>query len=212
MENSSSMSTKEVSTNTKAENATSWAGTTAEKRLVRKLDMRIMPLTCIAYFFACELFFDDVLMLLTTYLVLDRSNPGNGRLQGLPEDVLGGDPTGKLFDLISSGFFLSYVRTISCCYSNAFRTQPLPCLDCLPDSGNGCSQIVSFSYMARVCHNGVGSCFYFGGKPDIHPRRCIHSNQDLIGNCIQLSRSLHLPNLRRHLRSRLHTRCPRLLL
>ncbi|KAK7678343.1 hypothetical protein QCA50_018692 [Cerrena zonata] len=93
MKHSSSVSTKEVSTNTKAENATSWAGTTAEKRLVRKLDMRIMPLTCIAYFFA----------------FLDRSNPGNGRLQGLPEDVLHGDPTGKLFDLISSGFFLSYI-------------------------------------------------------------------------------------------------------
>ena len=35
--------------------ATSWAGTAEEKRLVRKLDMRIMPLTCLLYLFACEL-------------------------------------------------------------------------------------------------------------------------------------------------------------
>lgn len=55
LEHSSYVSTKDISTSLKVENATSWAGTIAEKRLVRKLDMRIMPLTCIAYFFACEL-------------------------------------------------------------------------------------------------------------------------------------------------------------
>lgn len=37
--------------------ATSWAGTAEEKRLVRKLDMRIMPLTCILYLFACKYLF-----------------------------------------------------------------------------------------------------------------------------------------------------------
>jgi len=42
-------------------------------------------------------------------LALDRSNLGNARLQGLPEDVLGGDKTGELFDWITSAFFFSYV-------------------------------------------------------------------------------------------------------
>lgn len=42
---------------------------------------------------------------------LDRSNLGNARLQGLPEDVLGGDATGELFDLVNSAFFITYVRT-----------------------------------------------------------------------------------------------------
>lgn len=40
---------------------------------------------------------------------LDRSNLGNARLQGLPEDVLAGDPTGVLFDWVNSAFFFSYV-------------------------------------------------------------------------------------------------------
>ena len=34
-----------------------WAGSTEEKQLVRKLDMRIMPLTCLLYLFACEFFY-----------------------------------------------------------------------------------------------------------------------------------------------------------
>ena len=40
---------------------------------------------------------------------LDRSNLGNARLQGLPQDTLGGDPTGTLFDWLNSSFFFSYV-------------------------------------------------------------------------------------------------------
>ena len=43
------------------------------------------------------------------YAVLDRSNLGNARLQGLPEDTLNGDPTGKLFDWVTSAFYFSYV-------------------------------------------------------------------------------------------------------
>ena len=35
--------------------------------------------------------------------------PGNARLQGLPEDTLNGDPTGKLFDWVNSAFFFSYI-------------------------------------------------------------------------------------------------------
>lgn len=41
--------------------------------------------------------------------VLDRSNLGNARLQGLPQDTLGGDPTGKRFDWVNSVFFFAYV-------------------------------------------------------------------------------------------------------
>ncbi|TFK85656.1 MFS general substrate transporter [Polyporus arcularius HHB13444] len=64
-----------------------------ERRLVRKLDRRILPIICAMYFFA----------------YLDRSNLGNARLQGLPEDALHGDPTGVLFDWINSAFFFPYV-------------------------------------------------------------------------------------------------------
>ncbi|EKM58060.1 uncharacterized protein PHACADRAFT_252046 [Phanerochaete carnosa HHB-10118-sp] len=64
-----------------------------ERKLVRKLDSRIMPILCILYLFA----------------YLDRSNLGNARLQGLPQDTLGGDPTGTLFDWVNTGFFFSYI-------------------------------------------------------------------------------------------------------
>ncbi|KAF7980576.1 hypothetical protein HWV62_37751 [Athelia sp. TMB] len=70
--------------------------TVEERKLVRKLDRRILPLLCLLYLFA----------------YLDRTNLGNARLQGLPQDVLGGDPTGRLFDLVTSAFFVSYVRIL----------------------------------------------------------------------------------------------------
>ncbi|KAJ7634655.1 MFS general substrate transporter [Roridomyces roridus] len=64
-----------------------------ERRLVRKLDGRILPILCLLYLFA----------------YLDRSNLGNARLQGLPQDTLNGDPTGHLFDWVNSIFFFSYI-------------------------------------------------------------------------------------------------------
>ncbi|KAF5357247.1 hypothetical protein D9756_006669 [Leucocoprinus leucothites] len=64
-----------------------------EKALVRRLDRRILPIACLLYLFA----------------YLDRSNLGNARLQQLPEDILGGDPTGELFDMINSVFFITYI-------------------------------------------------------------------------------------------------------
>lgn len=82
----------------------------AERKLVRKLDMRIMPIACILYLFACE--FPPItsqVISKTPRSDLDRSNLGNARLQGLPEDTLGGDPTGELFDWVNSAFFFSYV-------------------------------------------------------------------------------------------------------
>ncbi|KAL4254788.1 MFS transporter superfamily protein [Abortiporus biennis] len=73
--------------------ATTYEGTPEEKALLRRLDMRIMPLACILYLFA----------------YLDRTNLGNARLQGLPQDTLGGDPTGIKFDWVNSTFFFSYI-------------------------------------------------------------------------------------------------------
>ncbi|KAJ7858727.1 MFS general substrate transporter [Mycena leptocephala] len=65
-----------------------------ERKLVRKLDGRIMVITSLLYLFA----------------YLDRSNLGNARLQGLPKDTLKhGDPTGKLFDWVNSVFFFAYI-------------------------------------------------------------------------------------------------------
>ncbi|KAI0090138.1 MFS general substrate transporter [Irpex rosettiformis] len=68
-------------------------GSTEENRLVRKLDMRIIPTLSIIYLFA----------------FLDRSNLGNARLQGFPQDVLGGDPTGNLFDWTNTAFYIAYI-------------------------------------------------------------------------------------------------------
>ncbi|KAF8962545.1 MFS general substrate transporter [Flammula alnicola] len=82
---------EEVSRN--PEDPESFANSLEEKRLVRKLDRRILPITCLLYLFAS----------------LDRSNIGNARLQGLPDDVLGGDKTGVLFDWLTSAFFFSYI-------------------------------------------------------------------------------------------------------
>ncbi|KAJ6498573.1 MFS general substrate transporter [Mycena vitilis] len=64
-----------------------------ERKLVRKLDRRIPVLMCLLYLFA----------------FLNRSNIGNARLLGLPQDTLGGDKTGKLFDWVNSVFFFAYV-------------------------------------------------------------------------------------------------------
>lgn len=64
-----------------------------ERRLLRKLDARILPLTCVLYLFA----------------YLDRSNLGNARLQGLPEEALGGDPTGVLFGRVNAAFYITYI-------------------------------------------------------------------------------------------------------
>lgn len=87
----------------------------AEKRLVRKLDWRILPVLCLLYLFACTCesrrthYLPNVTSCFLRLSDLDRSNLGNARLQGLPEDALGGDPSGKLFAWVNSAFFFSYV-------------------------------------------------------------------------------------------------------
>ena len=94
-----------------------------ERRLVHKLDRTIIPLTCLLYLFACTC------LLLPRYVQghtdsctpdLDRSNLGNARLQGLPEDALRGDPTGETFDWVNSAFFFSYVGLLT---SSSFDTR-----------------------------------------------------------------------------------------
>ena len=91
-----------------------------EKRLVRKIDLRILPITCILYLFACEYGFTaralsglslplSKLLIVRVDVDLDRSNLGNARLQGLPQEILNGDPTGVLFDWVNSAFYFSYV-------------------------------------------------------------------------------------------------------
>ncbi|KAG7094886.1 hypothetical protein E1B28_005693 [Marasmius oreades] len=79
------------SPHTRGEPTGSWLA--EEKKLVRKLDRRILPMACLLYLFA----------------YLDRTNLGNARLQGLETDALGGDKTGILFDWVSSAFFFSYI-------------------------------------------------------------------------------------------------------
>ncbi|KAF8549086.1 MFS general substrate transporter [Imleria badia] len=64
-----------------------------ERRLVRKIDLRILPITCLLYLCA----------------YLDRSNLGNARLQGLPQETLHGDPTGVLYNWVNSVFYFSYI-------------------------------------------------------------------------------------------------------
>ena len=83
-----------------------------EKGLVRKLDQRILPIICLLYLFACEPHLPYFSGLDQDYILadLDRTNLGNARLQGLPQDTLGGDPTGNLFDWVNSAFFFPYVK------------------------------------------------------------------------------------------------------
>ena len=88
--------------------------TTEERRLVRRLDGRILPIACLMYLFACKCCNrSSQETILTVAVVLDRSNLGNARLQGLPQDVLHGDPTGVLFDWANSAFYFSYVCVVS---------------------------------------------------------------------------------------------------
>ena len=53
--------------------------------------------------------FSPTKFMISPFADLDRANLGNARLQGFPEDVLGGDPTGNLFDWTNTAFFVAYV-------------------------------------------------------------------------------------------------------
>ncbi|KAL5362166.1 MFS general substrate transporter [Aspergillus floccosus] len=60
-----------------------------EKRLLRKMDLHIMPILSILYLFA----------------FLDRGNIGNAKIEGLPEDL---NLTGSQFNICLTVFFITY--------------------------------------------------------------------------------------------------------
>ncbi|KAJ1306195.1 hypothetical protein OPQ81_010904 [Rhizoctonia solani] len=64
-----------------------------ERKLVRKLDWIIMPMSWILYLLA----------------YLDRSNLGNAKLQGLEAELMPNDPSGKKFGLLSAIFYVAYL-------------------------------------------------------------------------------------------------------
>ncbi|KAG8693711.1 hypothetical protein FRC09_010342 [Ceratobasidium sp. 395] len=65
----------------------------AERRLLRKLDCLIMPITWILYLLA----------------YLDRSNLGNAKLQGLEATLMPNDESGNQFALLSAMFYIAYL-------------------------------------------------------------------------------------------------------
>ncbi|KIJ61841.1 hypothetical protein HYDPIDRAFT_158773 [Hydnomerulius pinastri MD-312] len=100
---------------------------TEEKRLLRKLDRRILPITCLLYMFA----------------YLDRSNLGNARLQGLPQDALGGDPTGVLFDWLVAVFFIPYTLCQVPCTVLSKYYNPRIWIGCSAILWGACSTLMS---------------------------------------------------------------------
>ena len=135
-----------------------------ERRLIKKLDWRILPIACAMYLFACEDFSDciHVLKLLTRMSVtdLDRSNLGNARLQGLPDDVLGGDPTGILYDWVNSMFFFPYVRfNLKSFHTSSELVLP----DSTPGPGNNYNETLSSQNMARSRCSRMEHVFYSNG-------------------------------------------------
>ena len=82
-----------------------WASKSKEEaKLVRKMDKRILPIACLMYLFACLFIIPLYSPKPINIADLDRTNLGNARLQGLPQDALGGDKTGKLFDWVNSAY------------------------------------------------------------------------------------------------------------
>ncbi|KIJ24232.1 hypothetical protein M422DRAFT_194887, partial [Sphaerobolus stellatus SS14] len=75
-----------------------------KQRLVKKLDRCILPLMCLLYLFA---YLDRTNLSLFAYYS-PSCFTSNVCLQGLPQDILGGDHTGKLFNWVNSAFFFSY--------------------------------------------------------------------------------------------------------
>ncbi len=106
--------------------------------------------------------------MLTLKTDLDRSNLGNARLQGLPEDILNGDPTGSYFDWVNSSFFFSYVRTCRTYSGYSKRTHMSFAIDHLPNPRHDCFETVSTTEMVvcRCC--GMGTGVDVDGKVKVH--------------------------------------------
>ncbi|EIW55152.1 MFS general substrate transporter [Trametes versicolor FP-101664 SS1] len=140
-----------------------------ERRLVRKIDWRIIPIACAVYLFA----------------FLDRSNLGNARLQGLPQDTLHGDPTGVLFDWVNSAFFFSYIICQVPATLLAKLCPPRIWLGCAVVGWGMCSALMSTAFnfpglmVARIGLGAFEACFapgiplylsYFYTKEEIGKR------------------------------------------
>ncbi|GJJ06990.1 hypothetical protein Clacol_001188 [Clathrus columnatus] len=114
-----------------------------ERKILRKYDLRIMPIASLLYLFA----------------YLDRTNLGNARLQNLPEDILGGDPTGVLFDWVNSAFFFSYilVQVPATILMKLFN--PRIWMGCVAIGWSICSVLMAASFNfagIMVCRVGLG--------------------------------------------------------
>ncbi|OAX33183.1 MFS general substrate transporter [Rhizopogon vinicolor AM-OR11-026] len=101
-----------------------------EKKLLWKLDRKILPLTCSLYLFS----------------FLDRTNLGNARLMGLPRDTLGGDPTGVLFDWATSAFFITFMLSQVPITVLSKRFSPRLWLGCFAIAWGTCSTLMATTF------------------------------------------------------------------
>lgn len=87
---------------------------------------------------------------------------------GLPEDVLAGDPTGRLFDLVNSMFFIAYVRMAP---AGSESLSPRVYTDYLSNTFFSMLENGFPSHLDRRSHRWLGSLLYFDGVPPsiFHP-------------------------------------------
>jgi len=88
---STSFSPSETKSEDPYSNTTTTEFKNAERRLKRKLDAVVLPLTTLLYLFA----------------YLDRGNMGNAKLQGVQKDLMGGSDT--KFSIALSCFYIAYI-------------------------------------------------------------------------------------------------------
>jgi hypothetical protein len=163
-----------------------------ERRLVRKLDRRILPITCLMYLFSCQCLERSMSALFAhpqQPLDLDRSNLGNARLQGLAKDVLGGDPSGKRFDWVNSIFFLSYVGFHIC--KSHRRDLHWIWLDFVPGSSYHPCQTSPPSTLVGFGGHRLGYLFHpLGWSPSFWEQKCWQSHlpgSPMVVHCDQSS-------------------------
>jgi hypothetical protein len=192
-----------------------------ERRLVRKLDTRILPIACLMYLFACEyLHLICVYNVLTLFFLrpcsdLDRSNLGNARLQGLPDDILDGDPSGKKFDWVNSIFFFSYVRVELCRSKSSLL---ISCLRLAPDPLSSSShrnvEALPSSIVDGYYGNLLGIVFdtYGSSLPPHLPQSLVAQKILPTVHLVQFRIHIRCTRILRHLRSGLWPSHPPLLL
>jgi hypothetical protein len=92
---------------------------------------------------------------------LDRLNLGNARLQGLPQDILGGDPTGVLFDWVNSAFYFTYVSFVIAGFGRL--TIDDAALDTLANSVHGDVEVLQSAHMDWMLCSTLGDMFHVNG-------------------------------------------------